>query len=114
MARLEVGTDDLPDAYRGLPVCDQHMAFSAVAIYVPDHGWRFSPLHGLAYGLESAVVHFNRLPQLGVAAARRLFLERLAMFCAIIEVLRHVYRPICSFGIETSVFHKFCGFCFVM
>lgn len=75
---LRIGTDDLPDAYRGLPVCDEHMAFSAVAIYVPDQGWRFSLLHGLAYGLESAVVHFNRLPQLGVAAARRLCLS----FCA--------------------------------
>lgn len=89
---LRVGTDDLPDAYRGLPVCDDHMAYSAVAIYIPGKGWHFSPLHGLAYGLESAVVHFNRLPQLGVAAARRLCLS----FCAAyfddelsIEFIRH-------------------------
>ena len=69
----------------------------------------------MAYGLESAVVHFNRLPQLGVAAARRLFLERLAMLCKIIEALRHVYRPIGQFvpltyrpfPFETSVFHQF-------
>ncbi len=89
---LRIGTDDLPDACRGLPVCDQRMAFSAVAIYVRDQGWRFSPLHGLAYSLESAVVHFNRLPQLGAAAARRLCLS----FCSAyfddelsIEYLRH-------------------------
>ena len=74
-------------------VCDDHMAYSAVAIYIPGKGWHFSPLHGLAYGLESAVVHFNRLPQLGVAAARRLCLS----FCAAyfddelsdIEFIRH-------------------------
>ena len=28
-------------------------------------------MYGLAYGLESAVVSFNRFPQLGVAIARR-------------------------------------------
>ena len=89
---LRIGTDDLPDAYRGLPVCDDHMAYSAIAIYIPGKGWHFWPLHGLAYGLESAVVHFNRLPQLGVAAARRLCLS----FCAAyfddelsIEFIRH-------------------------
>ena len=36
------------------------------------------PLYGLAYGLESAVVNFNRFPQLGVAMARRTCLA----FCA--------------------------------
>ena len=68
---MRIGTDDLPDAYRGLPVCDSHLAFSVVAVYVPTLGWRFTPLYGLAYGLESAVINFNRFPQLGVAIARR-------------------------------------------
>jgi len=49
-----------------------------VAIFVPSLGWRFTPLFGLAYGLESAVVHFNRFPQLAIAAARRICLS----FCA--------------------------------
>ena len=69
--RLRLGTDDLPDAYRGLPVCDQHQRYSIVAIFVPDCGWRFTVLWGLAFGLESAVVSFNRFPQLGIAIARR-------------------------------------------
>ena len=34
-AHFRLGTDDLPDAYRGLPVCDDHVPFSAVAIWVP-------------------------------------------------------------------------------
>ena len=68
--RLRVGTDDLPDAYRGLPVLPEHQRFSIVAVHTAE-GWRFTELFGLAYGLESAVVSFNRFPQLGVAIARR-------------------------------------------
>ena len=68
---MRLGTDDLPDAYRGLPVCDSHLCFSIVAVYVAPLGWRFTILHGLAYGLESAVVSFNRVPQLGIAISRR-------------------------------------------
>ena len=69
--QVRVGTDDLPEAYRGHPVCDTHLPLSVVAIFVPHKGWRFTVLFGLAYGLEAAVVAFNRLPLLGVAAARR-------------------------------------------
>ena len=57
-----MGTDDLPDAYRGHPVKDQHLRYSVLAIWVPNTGWRFTVLWGLAYGLEAAVVAFNRLP----------------------------------------------------
>ena len=66
-----VGTDDLPDAYRGHPVRDDHLRFSVVAVWVPQLGWRFSVMFGLAYGLESAVVAFNRFPLLGISVARR-------------------------------------------
>ena len=69
--RLWIGTDDLPDAYRGLPVLPAHQRFSVVAIFVPNVGWRFTLLWGLAFGLESAVVAFNRFPQLGIAISRR-------------------------------------------
>eukprot|EP00435_Cladocopium_sp_Y103_P025431 s4491_g6.t1 len=71
---MRLGTDDLPDAYRGLPVSEAHLRFSNVAIFVPDVGWRFTTLFGLAYGLEAAVVAFNRFPQLGVAVTRRCLL----------------------------------------
>lgn len=71
---LRLGTDDLPDAYRGLPVCDDHLRYSNVAIYVPAVGRRFTTMYGLAYGLESAVVNFNRFPQLGIAVVRRCLL----------------------------------------
>ena len=68
-ARL--GTDDLPDAYRALPVLTDHQSLSIIAIWQPSVGWSFMELYGLAYGLGSAVVAFNRFPQLGVAACRR-------------------------------------------
>ena len=68
---LRLGTDDLPDAYRALPVCPQHQGFSVVAVFVPGLGWRFTKLFGLAFGLESAVVSFNRWPQLAIAISRR-------------------------------------------
>ena len=42
-----------------------------MAIFVEGQGWRFTILYGLAFGLESAVVAFNRFPLLGIAAARR-------------------------------------------
>lgn len=77
---LRLGTDDLPDAYRGLAVCDEHLRFSNIAVYVPDVGWRFTTLFGLAYGLESAVVAFNRFPQLGIAVTRRCLLGMTAAY----------------------------------
>ena len=72
---LRIGTDDLPDAYRGLPVAPKHQAASVIAIFLPGEGWAFTQLWGLAYGLESAVVSFNRFPQLGIASSRRLVLS---------------------------------------
>jgi hypothetical protein len=72
-------TDDLPDAYRGCPVAPCDQAVSIVAVWTPE-GWRFLKLYALAYGLASAVVHFNRLPCLVVALARRVFLTMAAFF----------------------------------
>ena len=68
---MRVATDDLPDAYRGRPVREDHLCFSIVAVFVAGAGWRFTILWGLAFGLESAVVNFNRFPLLAVATARR-------------------------------------------
>ena len=60
--QCRVGTDDLPEAYRGLPVSENHLSYSIVCIFVPGQGWRFSIMYGLAYGLESAVISFRALP----------------------------------------------------
>ena len=65
------GTDDLPDAYRQLPVAPSQQGFSVIAVHIPGTGWRFTLLRGLAFGQESAVVNFNRWLVLAIAAARR-------------------------------------------
>ena len=72
LALLETWHRRLPDAYRGHPVDEQHLRYSVVAIWVPKEGWKFTILWGLAYGLEAAVVAFNRMPILGIAACRRM------------------------------------------
>ena len=69
--QVRLGTDDLPDAYRGLPVHPDHQRFSIISLFHPQRGWQFSLLFGLAFGLGSAVVSFNRLPLFGIAMARR-------------------------------------------
>lgn len=68
---LRLGTDDLPDAYRALPVAPSQQGYSVISIFVPGQGWRFTLLYGLAFGLESAVISFNRWPHLAIAIARR-------------------------------------------
>ncbi len=68
---MRLSTDDLPDAYRGLAVQPSQMRFSNIAVFVPDEGWRFVKLFGLAFGLASAVISFNRVPALGIAISRR-------------------------------------------
>ena len=64
---------DLPDAYRGCPVHPEHRCFTIVVVFDPSsREWKFFKYTGLLYGLASAVLSFNRLPTLLVAAARRL------------------------------------------
>jgi len=71
---LEIATEDLPDAYRGCPVDPQEYGSSVLAVWEPaKRQYTFFILMGLAYGLASAVLSFNRLPVLVVAALRRSF-----------------------------------------
>ena len=64
---------DLPDAYRGCPVEPHQRCYTVAATFSLRHrAWRFWIYTGLMYGLSSAVLSFNRLPTLLVAAARRL------------------------------------------
>ena len=64
---------DLPDAYRGCPVDPRQRGLTIAATFDPvNRRWCFWVYTGLLYGLASAVLSFNRLPTLLVAAARRL------------------------------------------
>ena len=70
---VEVGTDDLPDAYRGCPVHPNDYNVSIVAIWNPQsHRLVCFQLWALVYGIASAVVAFNRLPTMLTAVHRRI------------------------------------------
>ena len=70
--RLTMGTDDLPDAFRGCPVLPEHQRAVVVAVWTPPvRAWRFGVMKGCPYGLGSVVVTFNRYPTLTTAFQRR-------------------------------------------
>ena len=69
---LDIGTEDLPDAFRGCPLLPEHQRAVVVAVWHPrEQAWRFGVMLGCPYGLGSVVVTFNRYPTLVVAAQRR-------------------------------------------
>ena len=67
-----LSSKDMKGAYRQMPVLEAHSQFSIICVYVPSLGqWMFCELWGLAFGLASAVIQFNRFPTLLCALARR-------------------------------------------
>eukprot|EP00971_Amphidinium_carterae_P325633 6456003-Amphidinium_carterae.1 len=71
-----LGSEDIEDAYRKIPVLRAHQRFSVVACRQPsDHGsgLQYGVLSSMAFGLKAAVVNFNRVPAILIAALRRLF-----------------------------------------
>lgn len=66
------GTDDLPEAVRGVPLCPADRAAAVVAVWdMKTHAWKFSVMNGAPYGLGRIVHTFNRYPTRVIAAARR-------------------------------------------
>ena len=66
--------EDMQDAYRQGPVHPDHARANIVCWWDDAHkGWRFAEVFGMVFGMRSAVLNFNRLPTLAVAAARRCF-----------------------------------------
>ncbi len=77
-ASIESGTDDLPDAYRHVPVAPSQLNVHVVAVF--DEGSEkayFQELWGMVFGLAGSVACFNRWPRFLEAASRR-FLKVLA------------------------------------
>lgn len=71
MPRMVHGTDDLRAAYRHVPT--RQPQFTNVAVWDADAGRvAYCDVPGHNFGLKSAVVNFNRFPELAAAAARRL------------------------------------------
>ena len=69
---LEMGGEDLPDAYRSLPVRPKHLRYNIIAAREPRSGqWRFLEAYALLFGLSSSVMDFMRWSTFLEAAARR-------------------------------------------
>ncbi|CAK0868326.1 unnamed protein product, partial [Prorocentrum cordatum] len=70
---LRLGTDDLPDAFRGCPIHPSQQNAAVVAVWSPKgHTWMFGVMQGCPYGLESVVVTSIRFPPVITAAMRRM------------------------------------------
>ena len=70
--QLQLGTDDLPDAFRGCPLHETQQRATVVAVWSPvKRGWVFGVMNGCPFGLGSVVVTFNRYPTLVTAMLRR-------------------------------------------
>jgi hypothetical protein len=69
--RMQHGTNDLRAAYRHVPT--SQMEYTAVAVWNSDaKEVQYCTIPGHNFGLASAVLNFNRLPELTTMAARRL------------------------------------------
>ena len=68
------GLDDMPDAYRGVPLHPDDSNVAIVAVWDEAiKAWKFAISRSMLFGLSAAVLHFNRKPTLLVAASRRFF-----------------------------------------
>ena len=69
---LEMGGEDLPDAYRSLPARPEHLRYNIIAAREPRSGqWRFIEAYALLFGVSSSVMDFMRWSTFLEAAARR-------------------------------------------
>ena len=73
--------EDLPHAYRKIPMQPDHSWACVVAYFDPLRGCpRFRRCRGMLFGLPLAVSAFNRLPMLTQAVARRLFFIMVSLY----------------------------------
>ena len=73
--------EDLPHAYRKIPMLPDHSWACVVAYFDPEKGCpRFRRYRGMLFGLPLAVSAFNRLPMLMQAVVRRLFFIMVSLY----------------------------------
>ena len=71
--RAETGTEDMPDAYRFVPIAPEELAQNVIAFWdtLTDQPM-FQDIYGHVFGKPAAVLNFHRLQRLVTAACRRL------------------------------------------
>ena len=59
-----IGVEDLPDAYRSVPLHDSETRAALVAVWCTDTlQWLFCASRAMLFGFSAAVIHFNRIPK---------------------------------------------------
>ncbi len=78
---MESGTDDLPDAYRHVPVHPDFLNVHVVAVVDEESADPlFQEMWGMVFGLAGAVPCFSRWPRVVTAVARRFLMLLVAMY----------------------------------
>ena len=78
---FESGGEDMPDAYRWIPVKPAHLRFNVIATYnYARKLWQFQIVYGCLFGLSSSVMNFNPWPRFLEALVRRWLAVLVAMF----------------------------------
>jgi hypothetical protein len=68
----ETGTEDMPDAYRFVPIKPSELAQNVVAVWDPATGEpRYQEIFGHVFGKSAAVINFHRLQRLLTSVLRR-------------------------------------------
>jgi len=78
---IESGGEDMPDAYRWLPVEESDQCLNIVAAYdVERKAWTYQELFGMLFGLSSSVMNFNPWSAFLEALSRRWLFLAVSMF----------------------------------
>ena len=79
--RMETCGEDIPDAYRWLPVSERDQPLNIVATFGWDlQLWGFQEVYGMLFGLSSSVMNFNPWTAFLQAVGRR-------VLCLLLSVL---------------------------
>ena len=63
--RVETGTEDMPDAYRFVPVRPDELRSNIVGVYDAGSGCHlYQEVYGHVFGRSAAVINFHRLQRL--------------------------------------------------
>ena len=66
------GTEDMPDAFRSIPVLPEHHRFNVAAVRKEDGSWVFQRSWALLFGFSASVMQFERLSAFMEAVERRI------------------------------------------
>eukprot|EP00972_Heterocapsa_arctica_P027031 3975900-Heterocapsa_arctica.AAC.1 len=81
LVSIESGGEDMPDAFRTIPIAPQDLDVNVIAIENPDTGvWHYQVVWAALFGFASAVVSFARWSAFLQAAGRRIAMLAFSMY----------------------------------